>query len=170
MIQLIKSLLLGIFILFSLGISFGQSNSKTPSGHSELLHAFDSLLRSDDLKLKDSSSGVLNMQNLDSILSSNDNIKKEYNEFWLQHIKKVYSWQHYSSITIFIVVMIIVITGLVLSILHFRQDLLNKTSVSNELEIGKSGIKIKSSIIGIIIMILSITFLYLYLTHVYRIE
>jgi len=88
----------------------------------------------------------------------------------LNHRRKVLNWQYHSSIIIFFVVILIVLTGLILSYLHFKRSLVTNENAETELEISKSGLKVRSSIIGIIILVISIAFFYLYLTHIYKIE
>jgi len=127
---------------------------------SSVIEEYDSILNSDSLAID---------AKIPIEFDANDSFK-EYKDFSLNHRKKVFKWQYFSSIFIFITVMIIVYSGLILSFLHFKQNLKNNTHQENELEIGKSGIKIKSSVIGIIILIISVTFLYLYLSHVYEIK
>ena len=110
----------------------------------------------------------------DDFLSSYFNLKPsamdEYYEFSINHRKRAFNFQYYSSIFIFITVLLIVYSGLVLSYLNFRQNLKTNTTQESEFEIGKSGIKIRSSVIGLIILTISITFLYLYLRYVYIIS
>lgn len=93
-----------------------------------------------------------------------------YQLFSLDHRRNVFKWQFYSSIIIFVIVLLIVITGLILSYMHFKRSLNSKADSETELEIGSTGLKIKTSIIGIIILVISIVFFYLYLVHVYEIK
>ncbi|MDZ7741246.1 MAG: hypothetical protein U5Q03_05725 [Bacteroidota bacterium] len=82
----------------------------------------------------------------------------------------MFNWQYYSSIVILGVVLLIVLTGLLLPYLHFRHSLKTNDSSETEISLGKSGFKVRSSIIGIIILVISVAFFYLYLAHVYEIE
>ena len=110
----------------------------------------------------------------------------------LEHRSKTFAWQLFASKIIFIIVMIIVLSGLVLSYLHFYKSLspagvlpLKQVSPTddtvqteqmkqnlpvNEIEISLTGIKINSSIIGLIILVISIAFLYMYLIYVFPIK
>ncbi len=90
----------------------------------------------------------------------------------LDHRKAVFDWQLFASKLIFIIVMLIVLSGLVLSYMHFYKSLKAPAGeVENtELEMSTSGIKMNSSVIGLIILVLAIAFLYLYLIHVFPIN
>jgi|GEM_PF-5279652 len=98
--------------------------------------------------------------------------KADYLMKSLDHRQKVFSWQHTASIIIFFVVIIIVVAGLVLSVMHFYKDLhaAAGTEKGTEIEVGPKGLKINSSIIGLLILALSIAFLYMYLIYVFPIN
>lgn len=106
-------------------------------------------------------------------------------QFDLQHQKRAFTWQFYSGIIIFFLVIIIVGAGLVLS---YRQFLLQEKIVQkwmssktpgsatpqpevpdSEFSLGKDGIKFNSAVIGLSILFLSVVFLIAYLTYVYPI-
>ena len=109
----------------------------------------------------------------------------------LQHRRRVFDWQHTSSIIIFWVVIIIVFIGLIFSGIQFyismQSSLAGKkikhalaegqteTVASSPAEVAEfeaslQGIKVKSSVLGIIILGISLAFFYLYLAHVYPIS
>lgn len=90
----------------------------------------------------------------------------------LDHRKAVFDWQLFASKLIFVIVMLIVLSGLILSYMHFYKSLKAPAGeVENtELEMSTSGIKMNSSVIGLIILVLAIAFLYLYLIHVFPIN
>jgi len=105
-------------------------------------------------------------------------------QFDLQHQKRAFTWQFYSGIIIFFLVIVIVGAGLVLS---YRQFLLQEKIVQkwmssktpgatpqpevtdSEFSLGKDGIKFNSAVIGLSILFLSVVFLIAYLTYVYPI-
>ncbi|MHC4556180.1 MAG: hypothetical protein ACYTFW_04500 [Planctomycetota bacterium] len=107
-----------------------------------------------------------------------------------QHREKVFAWQHCSSQIIFAVVIILVFTAIYFSWLQFRQSLAprrNKVAKQarksasaedtdditthevgeTQLEASIKGIKVSSPILGVIILVISLLFFYLYLVHVY---
>jgi hypothetical protein len=104
---------------------------------------------------------------------------KEYFEYRIsgyKHRQNVFHWQLYSSKIIFIVVVFLVIAGIYFSGIQFHSSLkLKKLKGSTEenkpTEIVASikGIKVSSPILGVIILIISLLFFYLYLIHVYPI-
>jgi hypothetical protein len=98
--------------------------------------------------------------------------RDEYLMYSLEHRKEVFNWQLQASKWIFVIVMLIVISGLVLSYMHFYKSLKNPggSSDQSELDMSTSGIKMNSSVIGLMILVLAIAFLYLYLIHVFPIN
>lgn len=100
----------------------------------------------------------------------------DYRSRGLEHRKNVFAWQLFSARLIFCIVLIVVGTGIVLAILQFRAELQlvregKSTGLSrSELEASPDGLKISSSIVGLIILALSLGFFYLYLVYVYPIE
>jgi cytoskeletal protein RodZ len=117
--------------------------------------------------------------------------------FKLKYTQDVYRWQLLSSQIIFYTVLVVVGIGLALSWMHFRKSfstpLLGKDQAESEKptaqseeekesskknsgpdpsssELSAFGIKITSSVIGLIILGASIVFLFLYLKFVYPIS
>ena len=106
--------------------------------------------------------------------------------FQMDQNKKVYAWQNLSSIIIFFVVILIVLVGLYLSYRQFilgEKMLLAKQEIKTietgpstvevmnaSLEFGKEGVKINTAVIGLVILIISLSFLFLYLKYVYPIS
>ncbi len=160
---------LKLLLVFLLGLllqnSFGQSG---------LLEEFDSIQEAQSSQRGDTL-GVDALKNpsFQNYSGQSPRVQEsfeEYKLFSLDHRKKVFNWQYYSSIIIFVTVLLIVYSGLILSFMHFRQSLKSNLDSETEMEIGKMGIKVRSSIIGIIILLISVSFLYLYLAHVYQIK
>ncbi len=103
--------------------------------------------------------------------------------------RSIFEFQYWSGIIIFIVVIFIVFLGLGFSAWQFyitmhqikiKQALILQdkpvdpgdpaASLKSDIEISTSGIKINSSVLGVIIIALSIAFFYLYLLYVYPIH
>lgn len=84
-----------------------------------------------------------------------------------QHSQNVFKWQLLSSKLIFITVIILVMAGIVFSGLQFKKGTSDNRT---ELEFSKDGVKVSSSILGVIILVISLAFFYLYLVYVYPIE
>lgn len=159
-----------------------------------------------DIKKPDASVAPMRdfMEEFESTLAQDSsalNLQKKYSaariEFAissLQHRRRVFDWQHASSIIIFWVVIIIVFIGLIFSGIQFyismQSSLAGKkkrraknalaesqseTTESQPAEVAEfeaslQGIKVKSSVLGIIILGISLAFFYLYLAHVYPIS
>ena len=117
-------------------------------------------------------------------LSNEASFHKEWDGFVDSHRMRAFTWQHYSSVTIFFLVILIVLFGIYLSYYQFRlgkkmilkQMEINeklKTSDQNldilkaDLEINKDGVKISTAVIGLAILIISVVFFFLYLKYVY---
>jgi hypothetical protein len=93
----------------------------------------------------------------------------------LQHRQSVFKWQLLSAKVIFLIVLVVVGTGIVLAIIQFRAELkrleqgASGAMASSTVEASTTGVKVSSSVVGIIILTLSLAFFYLYLIYVYPI-
>ena len=102
-------------------------------------------------------------------------IVDEYNSWALKHTKKVYTAQYIKSNMIFIAVLIIMFAGLYFSFIQFKHSVskdfkLPDSEIKTNLKVSINSIEITSSIIGLIILIISLIFFYLYLKEVYPIR
>jgi hypothetical protein len=115
-----------------------------------------------------------------------------YNLFTLTHAMEAYKWQLLSAKIIFFVSILIVIMGLYLSYLQFQSsrtdnerkgERMKKKIVGKDSEvdkndspsvtsfhIGKEGIKIDSAVIGLVILVVSIAFFFMYLNFAFHIN
>jgi len=121
----------------------------------------------------------------------------EYQGWRLGYTKHVFLWHFCTSIAIFFLVSGIVLFGLWLSYLQFRKDFVGAhkpgdvdterpqqitggpvpaeghesdqsgSATHSSLKVGLHGIEVSSSIIGLLILVLSLAFFYLYLSNVY---
>ncbi|UTA66672.1 hypothetical protein [Emticicia sp. 21SJ11W-3] len=89
----------------------------------------------------------------------------------LAYTQKVYDFQALSSRIIFTFVLLIVFCGLAFAAIQFYKSMkvVNKEDPTN-VEISLSGVKVSSSILGAIILVISLAFFYLYLIYVYPIK
>ena len=110
--------------------------------------------------------------------------KFDYQAYRYFHTKRTFDFQYWSGKIIFWVVLLIVFSGLVLSALQFYVGLRHPletrlkgdagatapddASVS-EFEVSLQRIKLKSSVLGLLILAFSLVFFYLYLKYVYPI-
>lgn len=100
-----------------------------------------------------------------------------YRSKGLEHRGAVFRWQLLSARMIFVIVLGLVICGVIfagiqfrISMQHYKQNGLKTEDVSSNIEFSKEGMKISSSVVGLIILFLSLAFFYLYLVYVYPIE
>lgn len=104
------------------------------------------------------------------------------------HRRATFNWQLWSGYITFGVVIGIVMIGLYFSWLQFsdyRQHTLalrrragtgataaepNPSEMQSTLEFGTGGIKVSSPVLGVVILVISVAFFYLYLVHIYPIS
>lgn len=98
---------------------------------------------------------------------------KIYDTWALQNRKGLIQRQQNISIMIFVLVVIVVSTGLIFSALQFRIAMkgMKRKGLSPDTSFKASftGVEVSSSILGVIILTLSLVFFYLYLTNVFPI-
>ena len=110
-----------------------------------------------------------------------------------QHRQRVFEWQLLSSKVIFVVVIFLVLVGLYFSWLQFKADMAKGEGTESAdqkaddkspqppaqatpnqpvstIEASTTGIKVSSPVLGVIILVISLAFFYLYLQYVYPIE
>jgi hypothetical protein len=100
-----------------------------------------------------------------------------------QHRRRVFDWQLLSSKIIFVVVVSLVSTGIYFSGIQFHASLRSIPSTKGDVEVrptapetgtqieaSLSGVKVSSPVLGVIILVISFLFFYLYLVHIYPID
>jgi uncharacterized membrane protein len=104
-----------------------------------------------------------------------------------QYRARVFEWQLISSRIIFLIVVLLVFAGIYFAAVQFHvalqtarkqretgpatpADASNPLSLATQLEISAKGVVLNSSILGVIILVLSLAFFYLYLVYVYPIN
>jgi hypothetical protein len=100
-------------------------------------------------------------------------LEKEYSEarlaydrFALRHAQRTYEWQYWASIVIFVLVITAVGLGLWMSFLHFYEG---RKGGGGRMKVSREGVEMSSPVIGLMILVVSLAFFYLYLTQVYPI-
>ncbi len=100
-----------------------------------------------------------------------------YRKSGLLHRQRVFEWQHYSSIVIFVVVLLLVGAGIYFAAIQFHRDFRRTTpegrpegAATTEFEASLRGLKVSSPVLGVIILVISLAFFYLYLKFVYPIH
>ena len=92
----------------------------------------------------------------------------------LEHRERLFRWQLRANQISFIVVLVLVFAGLVFSAVQFAHSLRTAGAAGDEpvheLSISAKGLTVRSSVIGLIVLALSLGFFYLYLVHVFPLE
>lgn len=97
-----------------------------------------------------------------------------YRSSGYQHRQRVFAWQLFSSKVIFATVLVLVFSGIAFAALQFyagfrRQVASELPEAVTQLDLSTTGLKVSSPVLGVIILVLSLAFFYLYLVHVYPI-
>jgi len=99
-----------------------------------------------------------------------------YYQSGFAHRRRVFWWQHLSTRIIFAVVLALVSAGILFAWIQFRKDLVAAAlsggvpGTASQVEIGTTGVKVSSPVLGVIILVISLAFFYLYLVFVYPIK
>ena len=95
----------------------------------------------------------------------------------LHHRKRVVEWQHVSSRIIFFVVWLLVFAGIYFAAVQFHYGMHRKFKEKpstgeerTEFVASFKGIKVSSPVLGVVILVISLVFFYLYLSYVYPIQ
>jgi hypothetical protein len=166
--------ILSCTILLSTNLSArGDSDSARQS------RRLDSILNSVDNRLSKQSSEDSILNSIRSLAKEDTILKKafiQYQLFGLKHRQQVLAWNLTSSRIIFWSVILLVFAGIAFAGLQFYAALYKKGGTSNsnttlatELEANLKGFKVNSPVLGVIILLTSFLFFYLYLVYVYPI-
>ena len=88
----------------------------------------------------------------------------------------VFAWQSLSTKIIFVVVLLLVLAGIYFAAIQFHAGLRRRDGADpaspeeTELSLSLSEVKVRSPVLGVIILTISLAFFYLYLVHVYPIR
>ena len=97
-----------------------------------------------------------------------------YTKWAVSHRKEVFAWQLFSSRIIFWVVLSLVATGMYFAAVQFQRGLRRRRPAASgeevtEIAASLTGVKVRSPILGVLILVISFAFFYLYLQFVYPI-
>jgi hypothetical protein len=92
-----------------------------------------------------------------------------------EHRLGVFAWQSLSTKVIFVVVLLLVLAGIYFAAIQFHAGLRRRETdpthpEETELSLSLSEVKVRSPVLGVIILTISLAFFYLYLVHVYPIR
>jgi hypothetical protein len=97
----------------------------------------------------------------------------EYRRTGYEQRLGVFAWQLLSTKVIFFVVLLLVLAGIYFAAIQFHSGLRRRDGAApqeTELSLSLSEIKVRSPVLGVIILTMSLAFFYLYLVHVYPIR
>jgi hypothetical protein len=99
-----------------------------------------------------------------------------YRKAGYEHRLGVFEWQSLSTKVIFVVVLLLVLAGIYFAAIQFHAGLRRRDGADpaspeeTELSLSLSEVKVRSPVLGVIILTISLAFFYLYLVHVYPIR
>jgi len=98
-----------------------------------------------------------------------------YRKAGYEHRLGVFAWQSLSTKVIFVVVLLLVLAGIYFAAIQFHAGLRRRGAdpaqpEETELSLSLSEVKVRSPVLGVIILTISLAFFYLYLVHVYPIR
>ena len=97
----------------------------------------------------------------------------KYRIHGFEHRQKVFEWQHVSTKIIFIVVIVLVLAGIYFAAVQFHHGIKHRkpgdSEEVTEFVASYKSVKVKSPVLGVIILVISLVFFYLYLVYVYPI-
>jgi len=99
-----------------------------------------------------------------------------YRKAGYEHRLGVFDWQSLSTKVIFVVVLLLVLAGIYFAAIQFHAGLRRRDQADparpeeTELSLSLSEVKVRSPVLGVIILTISLAFFYLYLVHVYPIR
>lgn len=109
---------------------------------------------------------ILNFEELAKEVEQKYQYYIDYNMWVLEYKEILYKTQYIEGIIIFFVVLFILFIGLYLSFMQFKSSESNQTTI----KISKDSIQITSSVIGLLILLISLVFFYIYLKEVYTLK
>lgn len=87
-----------------------------------------------------------------------------------KHRRHVFEWQLTSSKIVFFFVLLLLVAGIYFSGVQFRKWMKHNETHVTEFEASTDGIKVSSPVLGVIILLISLMFFYLYLIYIYPIQ
>ncbi|SHG62835.1 hypothetical protein SAMN05444372_10825 [Flavobacterium micromati] len=184
-IKSLHSYIIILLLILSSVVLYAQKEKTTNDLVNEFSASLDSLSKNEAHNTKlvqdDQQKFTLGNNAYDSLQL--DRQLKQF-DFTAMHQNRCFTWQFYSSIFIFIIVMFIVGMGLVLSYKQFqlleiqvkanvlkpKSEITTIEAENTNIEISQTGLKINTGVIGLAILFLSLAFFFLYLKYVYQIE
>ena len=175
------ALALGLALIASLGVAIAQEGSQAPSDIDERrqrLEGFDPDSAADqggaDLAFPDAPDRTGSAQTT-AAYQATLQAYYAYRKAGYEHRLGVFAWQSLSTKVIFVVVLLLVLAGIYFAAIQFHAGLRRRETDptypdETELSLSLSEVKVRSPVLGVIILTISLAFFYLYLVHVYPIR
>lgn len=117
-------------------------------------------------------------EQLDKLQSEQSKIELDYTRNFYDYSKKkndviieLFAWQKHASEILMWVVILLVTSGIGFSGFQlFKASSLNAAEAKTSFEIAASRLKITSSVVGLVVLAISVVFFYLFLIEVYRMK
>lgn len=101
----------------------------------------------------------------------------DYRQRGYEHRMGVFEWQSFSSKLIFAIVLVLVFLGMYFAAIQFHVGLRRSgrsgptdEAEATEFVVSVSELKVRSPVLGVVVLAISLAFFYLYLVYVYPIE
>lgn len=174
-----------MFVLFTLILS-GQSFSSVPPAKTEHETATNQLVTKPQLGAQQQQELLQNLRT--ELIKANEELskyKQDQYQYELDYTKKYYAylgqkadvnieqfkWQRSASERLLWLVVVVVFSGVVFSgVQLWRAASIKHLSGESTVEIEASKIKITTSVVGVVVLAISIVFFYFFLIEVYRIK
>lgn len=173
---------LALVLIAGIGLAFAQEGGEAPSEVDERrqrLEGFDPGGVADqggaDLAFPDAPDPAASAQTTEAYQATLQ-AYYAYRKAGYEHRLGVFAWQSLSTKIIFFVVLLLVLAGIYFAAIQFHAGLRRRDGTDpakpeeTELSLSLREVKVRSPVLGVIILTISLAFFYLYLVHVYPIR
>jgi hypothetical protein len=174
---------LALCLITSLGVATAQEGSEAPTDAEERrqrLESFDPGGVADqsdaDLAFPDAPDPASASAGTTAAYQATLQAYYAYRKAGYEHRLGVFAWQSLSTKITFVVVLLLVLAGIYFAAIQFHAGLRRRGQAApadpeeTELSLSLSEVKVRSPVLGVIILTISLAFFYLYLVHVYPIR
>ena len=170
---------LALILMTDLGQALGQAGGDAASGVEERqrrLGEFDPNQSGADLAFPEPPEQVALAQPTAEAYQAALQAYYAYRQAGYEQRLGVFAWQLLSTKVIFVVVLLLVLAGIYFAAIQFHSGLRRRDKTEppgpeeTEISLSVSEVKVRSPVLGVIILTISLAFFYLYLVHVYPIR
>lgn len=165
--QILFSAILCLIWVFSV---FGQESGQ---GLKSLINQIGNEISSDTTRGIDFIAAPVGVAGDSALQSKYFESVKAYYDYRIkgfQHRHSVFTWQLQSSKMVFVAVLFLLLAGVVFSGIQFWKGLKDNQMGATSLEALPTGIKVSSPVLGIIVLVISLLFFYLYLVYIFPVR